>query len=267
MTSAFQRSFQIILFACLLIGVFVFGLVLKPYVEIFISTDHHRVNNVFSRNAIQDEARRLAVNGNYQEALLKYQEAIQPQYINREYQKATAMGAMIKIHLWLQDYDAALHKLSWFFANSATGKPTESALEKKDEINALKAYQLNNQPGMIKAYIMRFVVKHQNEMPPVKYVSGSATLISTVLRLYNTIGDHDAGIEFIDICREYFKQQDIQRYGEYRPGHNDGEYMKVREGFERDKSEGFRGCAGKKPGEVCMGHATKALIESDYFPW
>jgi len=46
-----------------------------------------------------------------------------------------------------------------------------------------------------------------------------------------------------------------------------GEYLKVREAFEQDKAAGFKGCANQKPGEVCMGHATKALIDSDYFPW
>ena len=45
------------------------------------------------------------------------------------------------------------------------------------------------------------------------------------------------------------------------------EYLKVREAFEKDKAEGFKGCVGAKPGEACMGRATKTLIQSDYFPW
>ena len=91
--------------------------------------------------------------------------------------------------------------------------------------------------------------------------------VSNILRLRDTIGDYDAGIKFVDECINYFKKADIEKSGVYKPGRVDNEFVKIREAFEQDKAEGKKGCVGKKPGEVCMGRATKAIIQSDYFPW
>lgn len=70
--------------------------------------------------------------------------------------------------------------------------------------------------------------------------------------LYDTIGDYDAGIAFIDEILAYFR---TGKAGDPKPGWVDAEYMKVREAFEQDKAQGTKG------------RATKALIQSDYFPW
>ncbi len=222
------------------------------------------MRKVFEQNDIENKAREFAKSGKFKEALSKYEEAIQPEYLSRETDKATAMGALIHIHSWIQNYDEALRKVEWFFKNSVTGKPTESALEEYAELEALKKYQESGNPISVLEFINKLQSKWKNKLPPLGY---DPTLVSTLLRLYNTIGDHDAGIKFIDECIEYFKQQDIKKYGKYKPGHADDEFLKVRAAFEQDKKESFKGCAKSKVGEVCMGRATKALIQSDYFPW
>lgn len=107
--------------------------------------------------------------------------------------------------------------------------------------------------------------KYANILPPQQYIGiGSLSTIATILRLYDTIADYDAGIAYIDETMEYFKKKDTEKYGEYKPGKVDLEYLKVREGFEQDKAESRGSCLGK-PG--CVGRASKALIQSDYFPW
>ena len=73
-----------------------------------------------------------------------------------------------------------------------------------------------------------------------------------ILRLYDAIGDHDAGIKFIDENLAYFR---TGKAGDPKPGKVDAEYMKIREAFKKDKAEGTKS------------RATKALIQSDYFPW
>ena len=249
------------------------------------------IKNIFSRNAIQEEGRQLTKRGDFQEALTKYQEAIQPQYINDEYEKGTAIAMMRSIYLVLQDYDAALKCIEWAFKNSLDGKPTVYAMEIKNEIEALKNYQRTGDPQSVLNHMKQFFVDHKADLPPQGHDESS---VSTLIRLYNTIGEHDAGIKFIDDFLDWSYNKPntefenfnkpktssealkIGKWNELSVKNRDptwraykyvGQLLMVREGFERDKAEGFKGCAGKKPGEVCVGHATKAIIQSDYFPW
>lgn len=124
--------------------------------------------------------------------------------------------------------------------------------------------------------------KHKNEFPPLGYDSGSGVYqIATILRLYDTIGDHDAGIKFIDEILTFLRGRKKDRGEAYdlydriktveqatscmKVGPKDNpdwhgckflkEYFLVREAFEKDKAESTKG------------RATKALIQSDYFPW
>lgn len=259
-----KRGVKFIIFSVLLFG----GIyILNDLVvnKVFFKPDDG-IKKVFSRNAIERKADALAESGRLDEALALYQEAIKPQYINQRHEKSTAIGAMQDIYVWKGDYDKALEMINWF-VDVPGREPTLVALEKKREIEALQNYQKTGDPAMILQHIQDIHVNYKAQLPPAGYGINSETPISVLIRLYNTIGEHNLPIKLIDDCLEYFKQQDIKKYGEHRPGDGTAAYLKVREALERDKAEGFKGCAGKKPGEVCMGYATKALIESDYFPW
>jgi len=125
----------------------------------------------------------------------------------------------------------------------------------KLELEALLQAQETKSNESIYKYIDSLKEKYKDSLPPVAYNTFSSIPISTILRLYDTIGDSDGGIAYIDMCIDFFKQQDIKKYGKYKPGNADEEFLKVREAFEKDKAEGKKG------------RATRALIQSDYFPW
>jgi integrase len=133
----------------------------------------------------------------------------------------------------------------------------------KEYLAMMKLQESNDSEAVVR-HINLIKTKYKNLMPPFGYDLSGIRHITTILRLHNTIGDHDAGIAFIDEILAYFR---TGKAGDPKPGRVDAEYMKVREAFEQDKVEGFKGCAGSPPGQVCMGRATKALIQSDYFPW
>lgn len=239
----------------------------------FVQRNHELVSlrandgqkKVFSRNALEKEAEALTERGRYEEALLKYQEAIKPEHINYEWEKGYAISGMRRIYMILQDYDAALDKMNWVFENSRNGAPTASALEKKREIEVLKSFQKTGDPQGVRDYLSRYMTENRNEIPPEGYGLSGLMAITTVLRLYNAIGDHDAGIAYIDECVAFFKKQDIEKYGVYKPGRADEAFAVVRAAFEQDKAEGFKGCAHTTPGQPCLGKATQAMIQSRYF--
>jgi tetratricopeptide (TPR) repeat protein len=241
------------------------------------------LKKVYSRVGLEKQARRLAEAGNVDEAIDLYQQAIRPEYISQDHQKSTAIGSMMEIYKWKQNYGKALEMADWFSNASAM-------VPEKREIVALEEFQETGNARKVYEHIELLNKENQGEIPPHGRGLESELLISDILRLYNTIGDHDAGIKFIDECMEYLyyrKSPDSKRVntskeayryviepGEKTPHRLDWlfykdlwEYLKIREAFEQDKADGFKGCANSKPGEVCMGKATKALIESDYFPW
>lgn len=209
------------------------------------------------------EGKALLKKGQYAEAQQKFIAADNPQYwlyvdrpngVARAWLRAAlvtqgkyevALESVQKDLLIISDHQPSLDEQLVYKAmiKSRDSKDTKSIY---DAINALRT-------------------KYANILPPQQYIGiGSLSTIATILRLYDTIADYDAGIAYIDETMEYFKKKDTEKYGEYKPGKVDLEYLKVREGFEQDKAESRGSCLGK-PG--CVGRASKALIQSDYFPW
>lgn len=238
--------------------------------------------NTWARNALQEEARALKKQGLYEQALEKYREAILPKMLTFEWQASTARGAIIEIYCLQGKYDEALEDMKWFVAGNS-----EKFTPWLNEIKALTEYQSSGDAKMVYDYISWLIETKKKFLPPA-YADDQT--ISTILRLYNTIGDQDAGIKFIDeILNWTFETSDDFKHlkgvvqtaaqaakcavfdakpdSDWRECKVLREYLLVREAFEQDNRNGFKGCAHSPPGQVCMGKATKVLIQSDYFPW
>ncbi len=251
------------------------------------------IDVVMKNSRIQNDAKLLALAGRYIEALDMYEVALQPQFIVDPYQKAAIYGAVQEIYKWLWRLDDAQKINKWFFDNQTLPEPTVRALEERGEISALILYAQTGDDTQVREHISLLRRNNGLRLKDENYAIGSEVIISDILRLYNMIGRHQDGIDFIDellswgfrtrtdlaVYKDSVKSsQQAQECIEAGQG-GDGikidwrackwirEYLLVREGFEQDKAEGFKGCAGKKPGEECVGHAMKALIKSDYFPW
>ncbi len=209
---------------------------------------------IVKRNAIENEARRLFKRGLYEEAIQKYKDAIAPKVINDESEKSFALWSILEINQRLGKLGLAFQELQWFLQRRPD---KDEYLNKKFELLALIEAEKTRSNAAIYKHIQYLKEKYKKELPPKKYWFHTTSITSTIIRLYDHIGDSDGGIAFVDQILAYKKLRPKAR----------SEYLKVREAFEQDKKEGFKGCLDAKPGTVCMGRATQALIQSDYFPW
>ncbi|MBI4357419.1 MAG: hypothetical protein HY559_06040 [Gammaproteobacteria bacterium] len=208
---------------------------------------------IFEQHALEEEGRRLEKAGDFAKALEKYQLAssygIKIWAGTKLASAPNISNHVIGVLQKQRRYQEALNGVKQV---RSYAPKSQHYIDWEKELEALVEYQKKGDPAPAYKYIEWYKQKNKEGLPPAGYW---VTPVTTLLRLYDTIGDYDAGIAYVDECLEYFKQQDIKKYGEYRPGHVDEEYIKVREAFEQDKREGTRG------------RATKALIQSDYFPW
>jgi tetratricopeptide (TPR) repeat protein len=243
------------------------------------------VQKVGMRNVLQSKADRLAKLGKYDEAIAVYREAIQPQYISEEYQKGMAIGAIVEILKIQGKYQESLKEFEWFLRDRAV----PSAVEKKKMLKSLAVYAqhpLDSNP--IREHIQHIRQTHRANLPPITYNRDALIPSSDLIFLYDTIGDYDAGITFIDeilkwdsennpehkgiqvssteeIGEQYiFRLRDgVQHHPRWRAYKWIREFLLIREAFEQDKAEGKQG--SYKEGKP--GRATLALIRSEYFPW
>jgi hypothetical protein len=217
---------------------------------------------VWARESLIIEGNRLVKAGFYEQAVLKYNEAISPQYIKSERDKTSFYGRMLSLHRLQGKFREAFNELQWFMKINPKG---DGWMDDKLQLEALiKAGDTkSNQP--VHDYIKYLRRKYKNMLPPDKYDGNYVPIVvSKIIFCYGWIGDADGGIVFMDEILNYWEKKSGQNL--HRPG-NKNQYYLIRQAFEQDKQEGFKGCLDAKPGDACMGRATKALIQSDYFPW
>lgn len=228
--------------------------------KVFREGDNDPVKRVTISNNYQGEGVRQFEMGHFAEAERLFLLSDLPE--NRIYKdrpNGTAYFWLYGVYVATARYELAAQSIDEFLKIL----PGDSQLlEDKKQYQLLAHYRDSGDPKPLIAFIEEFKGKYANDLPPLSY--RSVPNISTILHLYNITGHHDEGIRFIDEVLAYFR---TGKAGDPAPGRVDAEFLKVREGFERDKVEGFKGCAGVKPGDECVGHAMWALIKSDYFPW
>ncbi len=238
--------------------------------------------NLARQFELQREAKRLENEGRYDEALEKYRQSTHPSLVEYEREKSVALGAIVNIYQLQGKYGLALEELGWFKRRNPKHL---FYVSKKREIDAQIYYEKKGDKKLIYELISDIQNEHADRLPPKGWIVGSDMYISTILRLYDFIGDYDAGISYIDEVMVYSQNYDKaqgenyeiynliktseqaadcaglnifpvkNRRPEWRACKWIREYLLVREAFEKDKAEGTKG------------RATKALIQSDYFPW
>ncbi len=244
----FKRNFFLL---CLLLGMLVspdtFSMSSKP------ATDKKdSLSRVMSQESLMREGRLLMDQGEYEKAFKKYQEAADPIYIKHQYERRSPVYGMMRACVMLKDYKKASEVFRWVYDNS----PNDIQVQiRRNELDALIEWQKTDRKDLVYKVIEETKITFNDQMPPLNYAGMGPYMVTTILRLYDTIGDHDAGIAYIDEVMKYFDELDMKNYGEHRLGKVDKEYLKIRKAFEQDKAEGSKG------------RATRALIASTHFPW
>ena len=220
---------------------------------------------VWEQEIILSEAHRLAEKGFYDQAIEKYRESLAPRFIKSEIDKSGFYDGVLRVYRLQGKFREAFNELQWFMKINPKG---DGWVDDKLQLEALiKAGDMrSNQP--VHDYIKYLREKYKNMLPPVSYDGNYAPIVvSKIIFCYSRIGNADGGIAFMDEIINYFASGKVGKRAEERAFTTRNPYFVIRQAFEQDKKEGFKGCLDAKPGEACMGRATKALIQSDYFPW
>lgn len=250
--------------------------------------DKARKRQIFEQEGILHSGDRLVEQGLYEEALKKYETAGLPDFIEQEMDKSGPINRKLRLFRILGKYQEASDELKWYEKINPNG---DSVREQRLELEALIAGKSGQSDEAVLKHVQFLKEKYKACLPPQGYCAAYSEIpISIIIRLYDTIGDYNAGIAYIDMILNWTFETDkefLQLKGrinnvqqsehcmEQPPDKNPDwhackwlrEFLLIREAFEKDKAEGAKGCVDAKSGEVCMGRATKALIESDYFLW
>lgn len=209
----------------------------------------------------------------YAEALKKYEKALELDKYQDERLQGAPLAYISSLLHKQGKYEQALEKIKILCSMA----PDEKFQIKAKELEALVQYQKTGDPKRVYEYIEYFKEKQKRFLPPE---AGDPSEATTILRLYDTIGDYDAGIQFIDMVINWFydKSHEFRNVKRVTSSQEAAEFMEenlpekqrkpgwkaylfmrdcylIREAFEQDKRDGAKG------------RATQALIQSDYFPW
>ena len=199
---------------------------------------------ILKRCDIERNGYNLAKQGLYEEAIVKYQQAIEPSLLNHEYDKDTALWSIRDIHERQGKLDLALKEHDWFLKANPT---KDQYLDKDLELRALiKARDTkSNQP--IYDHIKYLRNKYKKYIPPQSQGDSGfhTTPIDSIIHLYDWMGDADGGIKFME---EIISSKTL--YSNERK-----EYERVKAAFEEDKRTGEKG------------HLAKVIATSDIIGW
>lgn len=225
----------------------------------------HASNQAVIGERLAIEGYELEKQGKFDQALAKYQESLNPQYNKARWEEGSGRSGIRRLYIKWGKYEKAREATKWFLESKKELKnPTKELVW---EVDALIEYQKTGNPQKILEHIEYLKKQYAVSLPPKPWNGGTPTITGKLFRFYNLIGDHNSGIKLIDESFKVFREYDMKKYGKPKLGRTDAAYQSVRDGFERDKVEGFKGCAQSPPGVVCMGHATYAMIQSREFSW
>ncbi len=206
-----------------------------------------RTRKIFERRRFIEEGNDLGEQGLYDEEVMKYQEAMKPELLLYDYDVNEPTLLIAKVLKLQGKYEEALNQIKHL---KECPKPPPNQLESpscydKLELNALIRARDAASSKPIYEHIRYLVEKYKDILPPKMCIGWCDSIFSTIARLYDHIGDYNGGITFIDEILASPKLSERAKK----------EYSNVRRAFEEDKKQGTKG------------RATKALIQSDYFPW
>jgi len=176
------------------------------------------------------------------------------------------IGNICAVLKFQHKYEESLKRWQWFIDFNPKGN---SWVPQKLELEALLEAQRTGNTATLYEHIKYLKERNQKWMPPKGYHTSTAGVASVIIQIYDHIGDQDGGIAFCDemirSCLNGISCKSAET--KKMAGTRRDPYFLIKQAFEQDKAEGFKGCLDAKPGDACMGRATKALIQSDYFPW
>lgn len=209
------------------------------------------MKQIGAQHSLEEEGWDLKYAGKYDEALAKYQAALELDEKQPPHLRGRVIFSVADVLQRQGKYQEALDKLK---NNPYRNPKHEYGNDHIAELEALVEYQKTGDPKAVYEYIRGYQEKYRKGIPPSGF---GTTYVETILRLYDTIGDQTAGIVLTDECLDFIYKQnpkfekvnnseEAARYIKY--GDPNGilqKYYLIREGFEKDKAQGTKGNATK----------------------
>lgn len=225
-----------------------------------------RMRRIGTQQNLIDEGMKLVDGGHYDEAIEKYETAMAPDLLLKPWDvdpPKLYMSRALKIQ---GKYQEALDLLNEVMNRIPGAKDGLKEMQRL-ELQALIKARDKNSPQPIYDHIQYLRKKYKDQLPPKTCIGYCSNIFSAIARLYDHIGDYDGGITFTDEFIQFYAKRWRVAVNKLEDPHSKNQYYLIKKEFLQDKAEGRKSCINAQPGEACMGRATKALIQSNYFPW
>lgn len=199
---------------------------------------------IFMRNDLERQGWWLAEHMKYEEALEKYQQALNPELLNEKSEGSTARGAIINIYKRMGNFEEALKK--HLERKGPEDNSDWPGIDKELELEALIKARDSGSSKPVYDHIEYLKEKYKKYIPPPGDDSGyHGVPIETIIHLYDYLDDAQGGISFMNYVLSSKKISAPERH----------EYERVKAAFEEDKHTGRKG------------HLQKVIETSDYIGW
>ena len=210
---------------------------------------------IIMRSDLQKEGDRLAAQGLYEQAIVKFNESMNPALLNYDRDVAGGIEGISRIYQRQGRYEEALREYQWFinadkkgpFATDNSGRYANTIEDRKMELEALIKFKESSSPKAVYDYIAYLRKRYKKYIPPQSKSDPSfrPIPINSIIHLYDSIGDVDRAIEFMNEILSSKAISLIERK----------EYKRVKDSFEEDKNTGQKG------------HLRKVIETSEYIGW
>ena len=213
---------------------------------LFAQTDD-RFARIYKQQILIQDGSALARQGQFDDAIIKFKRALQPDMLLHDYSDDVPVFLIARTLKLQRKYEEAL-KLLVPILNKYPDKESNWVDERK-EIEALMVLRDTGSSKDIYAHINFLKQKNRKWLPPNPPTPTIIFVETTIFRLYDEIGDFDAGINFAE---EFLKYQKSRGIDPYQPINH---YFQMKRAFEQDKREGRKGAT------------MQLILRSKHFTW
>jgi tetratricopeptide (TPR) repeat protein len=211
-----------------------------------------QMKKIFLQNRILSEGDLLAHQGKYEEAIAKFNEAMNPECINNNRDKAAPQLKIITAYKRQGNFRLALKEHTELFYNKYSNH--ELTINEHLGLLALVKFMETKDSKPVEDHISYLKHKYAKQLPPNGYLSSfSGIVINDLIHLYDYIRDYNAGTAFMEEVIKYLIKDG---YAESLGGKKTiNEYMRVKQAWELDKKTGKHG------------HLQEVIKTSDIISW
>lgn len=211
--------------------------------------NNENTRRIIKRTDLIREGNKLAHSALYDQAIIKFQEAMDPSLFNDPRDEAEGRYGIMKARIRQSRFKDALNENQWFIQKFGLN---ESNKETRQEILALIDFQTTGTAKFIYNHVESLKNKYSDQLPPRNFVGNGPIVSSEIIHLYDYINDSDKAIAFLNEFLTYLKKRSNASNSDKS---EIAEYEAAKQAFKEDKQTGLKG------------HLQKVIATSEYIGW